>query len=98
MKKVIYKYEIFPDDIVTLDLPFGAEILTVQTQKDKVCLWALVSPDLSVVKRYFRLAGTGHEIDYSNSNIKHEYINTFQLSNGNLVFHLFEIINRKKLI
>ena len=89
MIKKIYKYEISPDNIVTLNLPFGAELLSVQNQNEHVCLWALVNPKNTVVKRYFKVFSTGESI---NLDVNYDYIGTFQLQNGSLVFHLFEIL------
>lgn len=89
MKKV-FKYDIKPEHIIEIQLPKNAEILTAQTQLycGTPMLWALVDPDAKPELRKFRLAGTGHQIDETNL----KYINTFQLNNGLLVFHLFEIL------
>ena len=63
MKKKIYKYPLEVQDEQVVMLPTGAKILTVQSQKDRPCLWALVNPtapnDMAVT---IRLIGTGHEI------------------------------------
>lgn len=87
--KSVYKYPVSLDDYFQLDLPYGAEILSVQVQQEEVYLWALIDKkeDL-IVTRKFRLAGTGHLI--SEPNLK--FIGTFQSDNGYLVFHLFEIL------
>jgi len=86
MKKV-YKYRLEIKDEQTLELPEGAEILTVQSQLGMACLWALVDPERKKEKRIFRIAGTGHPID---DNKKYKYIDTFQLYGGDLIFHVFE--------
>jgi hypothetical protein len=92
MIKKVFKYEIHqPQDEITLPMPKGAEILTVQEQKGTVCVWALVNPENETERRLFRMAGTGHPIHYD-MGINYKYINTFQLFEGDLVFHLFEII------
>ena len=41
MKKKIYKYPLEVQDEQVVMLPTGAKILTVQSQKDRPCLWAL---------------------------------------------------------
>ena len=86
----IFKYEIEPKDYIEFRLPEKAQILTVQTQNDRGCLWALVNPDNKIITRYFCLIGTGHPIKEDIFSLS--YCGTFQLIEGNLVFHLFEIL------
>lgn len=85
----IYKYKITPNDKIELPIPSGAKILTVQAQFENPVLWALVNPDSPVEQRFFRLVGTGFDIREDASRLN--YINTFQIYGGDLVFHLFEI-------
>ena len=85
MKKQIWKFLIEPN-ITALGMPKDAEILTVQNQYGKPCLWALVDPENEIEKRYFEVIGTGHDIHYD-MGIDRKYINTFQLDGGALVFH-----------
>lgn len=89
MKK-IFKYPIEANDYFIAELPEGAEILCAQTQGGVPFMWALVDPEASLVKRKFRVAGTGHPITESTSDM--HYIGTFQLSGGGLIFHLFEVL------
>ena len=84
MDKQIWKYVLEPETII--EMPIGAEILTVQEQYGRCCLWALVDPSANKVKRKFLVYGTGHPITEENG----KYIGTFQLHNGRLVFHVFE--------
>lgn len=88
MKKV-YKYEIGFEDNFELELPKGSKILTVRAnQKTTPCIWVLVNPDeKQMEKRKFRHAGTGHSITEENL----EYIGTYPLRDGFLIFHLFEV-------
>ena len=85
----IYKYPLHLNDYIELHLPEDTQILTVQTQGDMPCLWALVNPDNKIITRRFRLAGTGHPIKENKSELF--YHGTFQLHGGTLIFHLFEI-------
>jgi hypothetical protein len=91
----VYKYEIKIEDFFELYLPKDAKLLTIQTQNDKPCVWFLVNPEAEKEKRYFRLAGTGHEIE---KEFEHqlEYAGTFQL--GSFVGHLFEILTSEKVL
>ena len=86
----IFKYPVLIQDHFTLELPKDAKILTVQTQRGIPQLWAMVDSEIGKEKRYFRLAGTGHPLGDDYLRIIN-YIGTFQMVNGTLVFHLFEI-------
>ena len=89
MAKTIWKFELETTDNQTIEMPIGSKILTVQTQNGKVCLWALVDPTVIKVKVFIDIFGTGHEIHYG-ENIIRNYLGTYQLQNGDLVFHVFE--------
>lgn len=84
----IYKYPLHVDDndIAEVVMPHMARVLTVQAQHETPCIWAVVDTEREPVKRRFRVFGTGHPMkqDYS------DYIGTFQLMGGSLIFHLFE--------
>lgn len=83
----VYKYELEITDEQIIRLPFAAEILTVQMQRDKCCLWALVDPRHEFEERTICIHGTGHHIQ---DGIRLKYISTFQIPNLGLVFHAFE--------
>ena len=83
----VYKYEIKISDEQTVELPFNAEILTIQMQRDKCCLWALVDPRNELEERTICIYGTGHPIQ---DGIRLKYISTFQIPHLGLVFHAFE--------
>ena len=85
----IYKYAIPIEDNFDLELPVGSKILHIASQRDEGFLWALVDPNVHSVKRHFRLAGTGHSI---NEHLYMNYIGTFQMMNGDLIWHLFELV------
>lgn len=91
MKKQIWKYEISPGKH-SIEMPIGAEILTIQTQKQVPCIWALVNPENKKELRHFEIYGTGHDI-HLDMGIQRKYINTFQMWEGNLVLHLFERVH-----
>lgn len=94
MKK-IYKYPLELTDFQEVDMPEGAEILSVQTQyapfgsplKEHLCMWAMVDTDKPVQTRRIRIFGTGNPMTY-----EHElkFIDTVQMSNHALVWHVFE--------
>jgi hypothetical protein len=86
---VVYKYPIEINDEISLALPTGARILSIQEQRGTVCLWALVDESVETREvRKLQIAGTGHiRKDLG------EYIATFQLHGGALVFHAFEVVS-----
>lgn len=73
---------------VELNLPEDAHMLTVQAQGEQVCLWALCDPTKDLKVRQLVTYGTGHSINIDDGL---KYLNTFQLHEGALVFHAFEI-------
>lgn len=87
--KTIYKYPLPMGDHVTINLPKGARILTVQIQGELELpfLWALVDPQESMEQRCFRIVGTGQNI-HNPDELK--YIATFQMLGGRLMLHAFE--------
>lgn len=84
----IWKYNVGVSDMFSIMMPKGAQILAVQAQRGIPQLWALVDPDQETELRYFVLFGTGHPITNAD---KLQYIGTFQVEQGTLVFHLFEV-------
>lgn len=85
----VWKFPVWDGgDYSDVDMPVGAQILTVQFQEGSgACIWALVDPQRSIERRRFRIAGTGHPI---NDPLLH-YLGTFQMMGGALIFHVFEI-------
>ena len=84
--KTIWKYQIQTTDYQDIEMPIEAQILTVQVQNGEPCLWALIDPDQKRGIRQIRIIGTGHIIDNSID----EYLGTYQLRDGALVFHVFD--------
>ena len=87
--RTVFKYELPALDRCTIRMPEEAEILCVQVQHDKPCIWALVETDNHPYDYEFRVVGTGH--DPALEPDQGEYVGTFQLLGGSLVFHVFRI-------
>lgn len=87
--KTIWKYKLDVNDNVFIEMPKGAQVLSVQIQDGAPCIWALVDPDAKKEKRLFEVLGTGHTMP-EDMGINRAFIGTFQLWAGRLVFHLFE--------
>jgi len=86
--KRIYKYPFEVGSLVTIDMPEGAEILSVQIQAGTPCLWAMVDPAVESQINQFTIIGTGHDIpDIMARNL--EYVSTFQ--DGKYVWHFFKV-------
>lgn len=83
---VIYKYELSVEDAVEIQMPAGADVLCVQVQQSKPYLWAKVHTSATETTRKFYVVGTGHPMPVDAK----EYVGTFQLQGGSLVFHVFE--------
>ena len=90
MNNVIWKFELQFTDMQILAMPVGAKILDVQMQNGNLQLWALCDNEMQNENRKIAIYGTGNPVP-SNSG---EHIATFQMSDGNLVFHVFEIKRR----
>jgi hypothetical protein len=88
MKK-IYKYRLENLSSQEIEMPVEAEILSVQTQNDIPCIWALIDPRAALEKVTFEIIGTGYEIPnvIDGVEVDRKYVGTFQLSM--LVFHCF---------
>ena len=83
--QTIYKYDLQPMDNVEIVMPAGAKILCVQMQGESPRVWALVDLGRESVKRIFHVVGTGHK----HASIRGDYVGTFQMYDGELVFHVF---------
>ena len=86
----IFKYELQTIPFQRIEMPKGAQILSIQNQNSNPRLWALVDTDADVEDRFIKMFSTGEEMNEGNSNLIH--ISTVQFWNGDLVFHFFELI------
>ena len=88
MNNTIWKYTLNAETINFIDMPLGAEVLSVETQDVDIVLYALVnSTEKAQQQIEVRTYGTGHEIDVNISNYK--FVGTVKLYDGSLMFHLF---------
>lgn len=85
--KTIHKYTLLITDELQIWLPQGAELLDVQNQNERLCLWVLAEPDAEKECRHFRIVGTGNPIPDAH---KLTFVGTVQMKNGALVWHVFE--------
>lgn len=85
--RTIYKYAIQPGKF-DIHMPKGAKVLTVQTQHRQPQMWVLLDTSNEPERRGFVTFPTGGEVP---TDTHLDYIGTFQLNDGYLVYHLFEI-------
>lgn len=89
MKKTIWKFTIESLNDNVIEIPKGGQILSMQVQGRLPQLWVLVDPTAEKEKRTFRIHGTGHDVPDAD---KLNFIGTFQMHEGSLVFHVFEVL------
>ena len=86
----VWKFALAMEPVQDIRLPRGAKLLTVQPQGEFVNLWAMVDSNAELINHRIAILGTRHAApDYG----RLAYISTFQLRDGALVFHAFEITN-----
>ena len=89
--RTIWKYEIEQTGLQEIYMPEGARILCVQVQRKTACIWAMVNKRLPMEKRKIYVTGTDHDIEDGIVPML-DYIGTFQLLEGALVWHVFELV------
>ena len=84
----IFKYNLTTAEYQEVEMPGGAEILTLQLQFDAPVVWARVNTSHPPEKRRFAVYGTGNPI----SAAPQKYVGSFQQEKGEFVFHVFELV------
>ena len=84
--KTVWKYQFLVVDDLVVNMPEGAQVLSVQVQGIEPCIWALVDPDAPLVERRLHVRGTGHPFVGNEG----RFVGTFQMLRGRFVGHLFE--------
>lgn len=82
----IWKYPLSATERQIIFVPKGAQFLSVQVQRDELCLWAKVDTEHKESKVEIVVHGTGHNADDTKNM---EYVGTFQESDGFYVGHCF---------
>lgn len=83
----IWKFQLDVTDAQTVMVPMWAKLLDVQMQGDTCCLWVLCDENAQKEPRRIAIYGTGNPMPDEPG----EYIATFQMHSGALVFHAFEL-------
>lgn len=79
----IWKYELSDITPIKIEMPSGAQIMTVAMNNGRPAVWALVDPAKPLETRTFKIIGTGWEMDG-----RLTYVGTWQAPP--FVWHLFE--------
>ena len=86
--KTIFKYPLEVTDDQEIEVPECFNPLSVQVQRGSPCLWAEVDPGCPrTIKRQILIVGTGHPLPDDHD--VWDYIGTFQMYDGELVFHAY---------
>lgn len=92
--KAIWKFPLPIEDEIDIEMPEGAEVLTVQEQPESglgspLFVWALVDTEANPYsRRRFKVLGTGNPAD--NLLRLDRYIGTVQTAGGIAVWHIWE--------
>lgn len=84
MIRTIYKYEIRVQDESTVILPRGYRLLSVMAEKQRLYVWAAVTPTAESVDVRFSVRGTGHPM----SGDEGTFLGTVKME-PDLIWHIF---------
>lgn len=83
----IYKYTLVLTAAQRLTLPADSKILSVETQEDKVVLYAMVDTTQKGLTEYMvEIVGTGNCLWDLNQD---DFVGTVKLQEGRFMFHIF---------
>lgn len=82
---VIWKFPLETIDEQSVTVPIINRPLCIQVNNGKPCLWMVVDPEAERVRVRIRVFGTGHPGVTADM----DYIGTYQIEGGSLVFHVF---------
>lgn len=85
--RTIWKYPLELRQFQAIIVPYAADLLSVQVQRNVVCLWAMVDSDQPKKEtRAIWIFGTGHEIQMPTVT---QFLGTVQMESGGLIWHVF---------
>ena len=87
MNSTIWKYTLRATDEQQIQMPAGAQILSVGVVQERIQLWAMVDPMTPMAQnRRIVMVGTGHILPPAHG----RFIGTVSLLNGALILHVFD--------
>lgn len=81
----VWKYQLSVEDLQWLELPRGANILSVGAQNEVPCLWCQVDTEAAKDSVLIVTHRTGHPMKKDNM----KFLGTYQLYQGSFVGHVF---------
>jgi len=81
----IFKYSIPVQNDIEIMMPEECLVISCQMQHGEPWIWAVVDDESPLIPHHFNMVGTGHPADH----LEGAFIDTFQMQEGRLVFHLF---------
>jgi hypothetical protein len=85
----IWKFPLSITDFQTVKMPPNSRVLTVQVQKRKLYVWAMVNlRNTTQIDYPFWIHGTGHPIEETQIQTV-RYISTVSMDDGALMLHVF---------
>jgi len=89
---VIWRFPLNGATYQWIEMPVDAKILCVRVNEREPCLYALCDDSGSHTEgRLIATRGTGEELNFDG---QFTYLDTYQLREGGLVYHVFEDHNR----
>ena len=88
----IWKWKLEATDVQTIAVPAGAKLLDVQVRGGSPNLWSLCDETAPPTPRRIAIYGTGNPMPDEPG----DYIATFQMHGGALVFHAFEVAHAQE--
>ena len=85
----VWKYELQLTDTQLVDMPKGAELLSVANHRGVLCLWAKVDADQEMETRYIEIIGTGNPMPQDMGGDR-RFIGTAVIDP--FVWHVFELV------
>jgi len=89
----VFNYPLVLKQQQEIEMPAGAKILSVGLQSGTIQLWALEDDSMEHATVFIELYGTGHSIPTGPG--QKEFIGT--VTNGSLVWHIFERVDADRL-
>lgn len=70
-----------------VNMPIGTKLLAAQLQRGELKIWGLCNEAYPLKSRVISVYGTGNPMPDDPG----EFVGTFQMSGGSLVFHVFDL-------
>ena len=91
MRIRIKQYPLSEFGDVVLNIPYGAQILSVKCCRDVPTVFAIIDEDSTICEKRFRVIGTGGYIEQKELK-RLEFVETVQDEWGMKEWHIFEIV------